>query len=66
MNRVAFTGVMEEPFETTYCFRWANQQPGTEDLWWRVPKDRVGGGLPQELGIAPANVLLLYDNPAGA
>lgn len=61
MAPVTFTGEMEEPFETILRFRWANQKPDTPDIWWRVPKDRVGSELPTELGIAPVNVLLLYD-----
>lgn len=58
---VEFAGGMEEPFETILQFRYRNQSPDSEPLWWRVPKDRVPTPRPEALGIAPANVLLFYD-----
>lgn len=57
---VEYVGEMEEPFEWVIEFRWKGQKPDTVPLWWRVPKDRRPACLPQALGIAPANVLLLY------
>ncbi|MGN0974556.1 MAG: sulfate/molybdate ABC transporter ATP-binding protein [Gemmiger sp.] len=61
-NRAAVEclGEMEEPFEWVVEFRYKNQQPGTSPLWWRVPKDRRPQEFPQEFGVAPVNVLLLY------
>ena len=56
---VAFSRVMEEPFENTVMFRYANQPEGTKDLWWRMPKERWNGEMPQNLGISSKNVLLL-------
>lgn len=56
---VVFSRVMEEPFENTVMFRYANQPEGTKDLWWRMPKERWNGEMPQKLGISPKNVLLL-------
>ena len=50
----------EEPFEMRILFRYAGQREGTPDLWWRLPKDRTFGTMPEKLGIAPQNVLLLY------
>lgn len=56
---VKFSRVMEEPFENTVMFRYANQPEGTKDLWWRLPKERWKGEMPEKLGISPKNVLLL-------
>ena len=59
---VEMTGRREEPFENRIMFRFLSQKPGTRDLWWRVPKDRTPGKMPEKLGIAPQNILLLYGN----
>lgn len=56
---VKFSRVMEEPFENTVMFRYADQPEGTKDLWWRLPKERWKGEMPEKLGISPKNVLLL-------
>ena len=62
LNRhpVSYVEEMEEPFETILQFRFAGQDPGTPPVWWRLPKDKKPAAFPEELGIAPANVLLLY------
>ncbi len=57
---VVRTGMMEEPFEWIVQFKYQNQEEGTKDLWWRVPKDRMLMEMPEELGISPVNVLPLY------
>lgn len=57
---VTFTGGMEEPFEMILEFRYPQQAPDADPLWWRVPKDKLVTPRPQMLGIAPVNVLLLY------
>ena len=57
---VRFIEEMEEPFETTLQFRFAAQRDDSPPLWWRLAKDRRPAVFPQELGIAPANILLLY------
>ena len=54
---VRITGTKEEPLETILRFRYLNQDADSPDLWWRVPKDRLGAELPEALGVAPANVL---------
>ncbi len=59
--RVTMDSEMEEPFETIIRFRYENQEPDSPPLWWRLGKDRRPGTFPEELGIAPANVLLLYE-----
>ena len=58
---VEYLGEMEEPFEWIVEFRYRNQAPDVPPLWWRVPKDRRPADFPAEFGIAPANVLLLYE-----
>ena len=58
---VRFVEEMEEPFETTLQFRFAAQRDDSPAVWWRVTKDRRPGVFPRELGVAPANILLLYE-----
>ena len=62
---VRILDMVEEPFEDIIRFRYRSQADGTPDLWWRIPKqyrpqDRVKNG-DFSLGVAPANVLLLYE-----
>jgi molybdate transport system ATP-binding protein len=52
---------MEEPFETILRFRYTGQKEDCAPLWWRLGKDRRPRPFPEELGIAPQNVLLLYE-----
>ena len=58
---VRYAEEMEEPFETIIQFRYAGQSDESPALWWRLTKDKRPGKFPGELGIAPANVLLLYE-----
>ncbi len=58
---VSFVEEMEEPFETIIQFRYQNQSPDSPPVWWRLPKDKRPQVFPEELGIAPVNVLLLYE-----
>ena len=58
---VRFVEEMEEPFETIIQFRCENQSPDTPPVWWRLPKDKKPAQFPAELGVAPANILLLYE-----
>ena len=57
---VRFVEEMEEPFETTLQFRFASQREDSPAIWWRLAKDKRPAEFPQELGVAPANILLLY------
>ena len=57
---VVFAREMEEPFEWVIQFRIPGQLEGSENIWWRLPKDRKPQKMPDELGIAPENVLPLY------
>ena len=58
---VRFTGILEEPFEYIFQFRYENQADSEPDIWWRTPKPRKSGQDPPTLGIAPADVLPLYE-----
>ena len=58
---VRYVEEMEEPFETTIQFRYAGQKEDSPAIWWRLSKDKRPASFPEELGIAPANVLLLYE-----
>lgn len=51
---------VESPFEWTIKFRYENQKEGTKSVWWRMAKDKKFQYFPENLGIAPANLLLLY------
>ena len=58
---VTFAADMEEPFEWVIEFRYGSQAEGTENLWWRLPKEKRLPDMPRELGIAPVNVLPLCE-----
>ena len=58
---VSYVEEMEEPFETILQFRYVGQREDSPPLWWRLAKDKRTSPFPKELGIAAANVLLLYD-----
>ena len=50
---------LEEPFEWILLFRYEEQDAASPALWWRLPKDKKPSAMPEALGIAPENVLLL-------
>ena len=52
---------MEEPFETIIQFRYASQSPDSPPVWWRLTKEKKPSQFPPELGVAAANILLLYE-----
>ena len=58
---VRFVEEMEEPFETIIHFRYASQSEKSPAVWWRLAKDKKPPQFPEELGIAAANILLLYE-----
>ena len=58
---VVFAEEMEEPFETILQFRYAGQNPESQPVWWRLSKEKKPAQFPAELGVAPANILLLYE-----
>ena len=51
---------MEEPFEWVTEFRYRGQDPDSVSLWWRYSKEKRPSAMPGQLGVAPANILLLY------
>ncbi len=57
---VSFVNEREDPFELRILFRYQKQKEGTQDIWWRIPKDCRPQNMPECLGIAPQNVLLFY------
>ena len=58
---VRFVEEMEEPFETILHFRYAAQKEDSPAVWWRLNKEKRPQDFPKELGVAPANILLLYE-----
>ena len=58
---VTFAGELEQPFEWVLLYRYAGQREDTEPVWWRLPKDKRPQTFPEALGIAPVNILLLYE-----
>lgn len=62
---VVLTEELEEPFEWTFKFRYETQDTQSDDVWWRVTKDKKLAEFPAVLGIAPANILLLYAQENG-
>ncbi len=51
---------IEEPFEWTLKFRYAEADADAPAIWWRMSKDKKGA-FPESLGIAPVNVMPLYE-----
>ena len=58
---VTYAGELEQPFEWVLLYRYATQSADSEPLWWRLPKDKRPQVFPEQLGIAPVNILLLYE-----
>jgi len=58
---VCITGMLEEPFEYTYMFRCEYQDKSSPDIWWQTPKNAENSSEVKHLGVAPADVLLLYE-----
>lgn len=58
---VSYVEEMEEPFELILQFRYASQAAGSPPIWWRLSKDKRPASFPSFLGIAPVNILLLYE-----
>jgi len=57
---IRFNAEMEGPFAYNIQFRYENQRPETGDVWWLIPKEKRREQFPPALGLAPANILLLY------
>ncbi|MDO4647562.1 MAG: ATP-binding cassette domain-containing protein [Eubacteriales bacterium] len=61
-GEVEFLEEIEEPFEWILKFRYVHGKESEPDLWWRLPKDRRSEQFPKKLGIAPQNIMLLYED----
>ena len=59
-HEIEFLDEMEEPFEWIIEFKFKSAAESEPSVWWRVTKDKRPQLFPAELGIAPANILLLY------
>lgn len=51
---------IEQPFEWIVKFRYTTQLADTTPIWWRFAKVEENVAMPELLGIAPADILLLY------
>jgi len=51
---------IENPFEFNIQFRYKQQSSSSQDIWWRIPKDKKTEQFPLEIGIDPENIMLLY------
>lgn len=59
-GRVRFVEKVEEPFEWIYKFRYEDAKPDSPPVWWRMTKETKIEQMPEILGIAPQNIMLLY------
>ena len=61
-NMVPMTIVeeIEQPFEWVIKFRYENQDPQTQTIWWRFAKPMKPTVMPSTLGVAGKDILLLY------
>lgn len=59
-GKVVLVDEMEEPFEWILKFRYENAKPGSDSVWWRLPKEKRPVHFPKALGVLPENVMLLY------
>lgn len=59
-HEIEYLDEMEEPFEWIIEFKFKSAAESEPSVWWRVTKDKRPQLFPAELGIAPANILLLY------
>jgi len=57
------TDEIESPFECHIQFRFEKQQEKSQNIWWLLPKEKRRSRFPTELGIAPENIMLLYEHP---
>lgn len=57
---IRFIDEIEGPFEYIIQFRYENQLEETQNIWWRIPKEKRPEQFPDEFGVAPVNIMLLY------
>ena len=58
---VRITEELEEPFAWISEFRYQGQAPDSQPVWWRYSREQRLPEPPGQLGVAPADVLLLYE-----
>jgi len=58
---VLISGFVEEPFEYTLMFRYESQSDISTDIWWKTSKNKRNHSDTDRLGIAPADILPLYN-----
>ena len=59
-RQIHFVEKVEEPFEWIYKFRYADAKPDSTPVWWRMTKETKIEKMPDTLGIAPQNIMLIY------
>ena len=59
--RVRILRETEEPFEWISEFTFDDQAAGSPPVWWRYSREFRTNEPPKHLGVAPADVLLLYE-----
>ena len=57
---IVVTEEIEQPFEWIVKFRYAHQEGGTPDIWWRFAKPDRPAVLPDCLTVDGQAILLLY------
>jgi molybdate transport system ATP-binding protein len=50
----------ENPFEYMVQFRYENQLPESQNIWWTIPKGKWAVSSTSALGAAPDEIMLLY------
>ena len=51
---------IESPFEYNIQFRYLAQHGESQDIWWRIAKEKRTGEYPPEIGVASSNIMLFY------
>ncbi|MCL1875048.1 MAG: ATP-binding cassette domain-containing protein [Synergistaceae bacterium] len=57
---VRLTDEIEGQFEYIVQFRYKDQIDDSQDIWWLMPKEKRMEQFRGELGVSPANIMLLY------
>jgi len=52
---------IESPFEYNMQFRFEGQTASSQNIWWLLTKEKKTVHAPQELGVAPESIMLLYE-----
>ena len=57
---VCYCGGMEDTFEHIIRFRFLEQEPGSADIWWKLPYALTPDTLPDRIGFNEKDILLLH------